>query len=223
MQNLQTLISKPVELAISGKPGIIRGNVVDIGQDVIVIFNGSQYLYVPLLHMQYVKQDLNPQDSIDSSSIDSPFDSHTDQLSYRKILLNAKGTFVEIFVTGNQPIHGYITSIMNDYFVFYSPVFHNIFVPLNHLKYLIPYTNSTTPYTLDQKQLPLQPTQLTVARTFDQQLKKLEGKFVVLDLGLYPGKIGLLKKTENMIIELITAKEGAIYIHLNHIKTIHLP
>ena len=79
----------------------------------------------------------------------------TEAISYRKILMTAKGMFVKVYVTENKSIHGYISSIMNDYFIFYSPAYKAMFVSMDHLKYLIPYPPITTPYSLDN--LPLNP------------------------------------------------------------------
>jgi hypothetical protein len=62
-----------------------------------------------------------------------------------------------------------------------------------------------------------------LANTFEQQLKKLEGEFIVLDLGENPKKIGLLKKFEDQTLELVIADGSSVYMHLEHLKTIHLP
>src|SRR5690606_37881166 len=122
-----------------------------------------------------------------------------------------------------QAVYGYVTSIMNDYFVYYSPLYRAIYVYLRHVKYMIPYAPDVTPYALRQDRFPLQPAGITLARTFDQQLKKLEGQFVALDLGEDPGKIGLLKTCEYPVLELITGRGESTLIHAEHIKTVHLP
>jgi hypothetical protein len=112
---------------------------------------------------------------------------------------------------------------MNDFFVFHSPMFRNLYVAMRHLKMLIPYDPSATPYSLRQETFPVQPDTPPLSRTFDQQLKKFEGKFVVLDLGDIPYKIGLLKSVNGGIIELVTADGTSSFIHLDHAKTVHLP
>ena len=219
--SLQKFVGKQVNLEISGKTPI-RGTLVDLGSDILVIHNGIQFLYIPLIHLQIMK--LEPRLDTDTTvPTEMPFENQTESISYRKILMNAKGIFTELYITGNQSIHGYITSIMNDFFVFFSPVFHTVLVSLNHLKYLIPYTSNVTPYSLDPERFPVKPSSMTLSRTFDQQLKKLEGQFVVLDLGENPHKIGLLKNVENRTLELIMANGETVYTHMEHVKTVHIP
>lgn len=221
MHWLKNYLGKIVDIEITG--GEIRHVLlIDIGTDVIVVYNGINFLYIPFLHIHYIKQ--NTEETIEMNSPpDIPIVNETDMISYRKILNNAKGLFVEIYITGNQTIHGYFTSIMNDYFIFYSPVHHTIFISLNHLKYLIPHPPNSTPYSINPNQFPFNPTNVPLARTFDQQLKKVEGKIIVLDLGESPNKIGLLREIKDGVIQLITANGEPLHWNLNHIKTAHLP
>ncbi|WP_274649371.1 DUF2642 domain-containing protein [Paenibacillus humicola] len=221
MRNRHPLLDRYVELDISGKSLPIKGKLIDIGQDILVLHNGSQFLYVPLIHLQQLR--LSTGDIQEFDVPETPFESPNDQISYRKILMNAKGMFSELYITGNQSIHGYLTSVMNDFFVFYSPVYHSVVVSLQHLKYLIPYNPNVTPYTLTPEQFPLKPSPITLARTFDQQLRKLIGEFVILDLGENPNKIGVLKSIDQSLIELSTAGGNSVYLHFDHVKTVHLP
>ncbi|MBB3114335.1 hypothetical protein FHS18_006456 [Paenibacillus phyllosphaerae] len=220
MKNLRPLLGHEVELELSGKQAAVSGKLVDVGQDILVLYNGVHFLYVPLLHLQQLRL-IQSDNVIDVPEM--PYESMSDQISYRKILMNAKGMFSELYITGNQSIHGYVNSVMNDFFVFYSPVYHSVIVSLQHLKYLIPYNPNVTPYTLTPEQFPLKPSPLTFARSFDQQLQKLVGEFVIFDLGENPSKIGVLKGIDQNIIELATAGGSPAFLHLNHIKTVHLP
>jgi len=223
MTALNVLLDKHVELTVSGKKTSIRGKLINIGNDIMVLYNGKQFLYIPLLHLQQLTlSEEIKEDYIADVPSEPPFENQQD-ISYRKILMNAKGVFTEIYTTGNQSLHGYVTSIMNDFFVFYSPVFHVVYIPMQHLKYMIPYDPNVTPYSLTQERFPLSPSTITLARTFDQQLKKLEGQFVVLDIGENPGKIGQLKSLQNGLIELIAAGGETIFLHMDHVKTVHLP
>lgn len=220
MNSLGQYIGKQVQIEVSGK--FISGVLVDYGSDIIIIFNGQQFLYLPLNHLQYIKE-VERHDPDLSLPSEAPIDNNAEQISFRKVLNNAKGLFVEIFVNGNQSIHGYLTSILNDYFVFYSPVYKTIFISLNHVKWLIPYSPNLTPYSLSKQHLPVNPTNISLARTFEQQLKKLEGALVVFDLGVTPNKIGLLQKLENNTIELIMSNGEQIYWNVEHLKSVHLP
>ncbi|MCQ6559630.1 DUF2642 domain-containing protein [Paenibacillus mendelii] len=221
MKYRHPLLDQYVELDISGKTMPIRGKMIDLGQDILVLHNGLQFLYVPLIHLQQLR--LAKQEGEDLVIPEIPFEQQSEPISYRKILMNAKGMFSELYITGNQTIHGYLTSVMNDFFVFYSPVYHSVMVSLQHLKYLIPYNPNVTPYTLTPAQFPLKPSPITLARTFDQQLRKLIGEFVILDLGENPNKIGVLKGIDQNMIELSTAGGNSVFLHFDHVKTVHLP
>lgn len=218
---LRSYIGKQVLIEISGRKIPMKGNLIDAGLDILVLHNGQQFLYIPLDHLQSMTLYKSNEEEFPYPS-KVPFEHLTD-ISYRKILMNAKGIFTELFITGNQTVHGYITSIMNDFFVFYSPVYRSIFISMNHLKYLIPYYPNATPYSLQQDRFPLNPGSITLARTFDQQLRKLLGEFVVLNLGGNQNHIGLLKNIQNNMIELVTSGGESVVLHLSHIKTVHLP
>lgn len=222
MNSVRALLNQSVEIELSGRLLPIKGKLIDYGSDILVLFNGTQFLYISSIHIQYIMPAENEKFLVGTAP-DSPFENRADSISFRKMLMNAKGMFVELFIAGDQSIHGYLTSIMNDFFVFYSPVFHNVFISMRHLKYLIPYSNETTPYSLPQEYFLMKPSSLSLARSFDQQFKKLEGQFLVLDLGENPSKIGLLKKVEEQSLELITAAGIPNYLHLEHVKTVHLP
>jgi hypothetical protein len=222
MDILQPLVGKPVEIEISGKMLSIHGNLIELGSDIIVIYNGTDFYYIPWIHVQNIKADLKADfESTDLPGV--PLENQSDSIEYRKMLINATGMYVELYVLGNHPIHGYLTSIMDDFLVFNSPIFHTVCISINHIKYLMPYNNST-PYLLKKENFYLErPSIMSLADTFDQQLKKLEGEFIVLNLGESPNKIGLLKKYEDQTLELITANGSSVYMHLEHVKTIHLP
>ncbi|NIK76121.1 hypothetical protein FHS15_001228 [Paenibacillus castaneae] len=221
MKNHHQLLDQQVELEISGKAAPVRGKLIEFGQDILVLHNGTQFLYIPLIHIQQLR--ISEQEEESYVVPEMPFEPYNEPISYRKILMNAKGMFSEIYITGNQSIHGYLTTVMNDFFVFYSPVYHTVIISLHHLKYLIPYNPNVTPYTLTPEQFPLKPSPLTLARTFDQQLRKLVGEFVVLDLGGNSNKIGVLKNVNQSIIELSSASGDAVFLHFDHVKTVHIP
>ncbi|AXI40510.1 DUF2642 domain-containing protein [Bacillaceae bacterium ZC4] len=216
------LIDEQVKAEISGKNEVI-GILVDEGLDVIVLYNGYKYIYIPLLHLHSLEKydDENPI-KYDHKTI-KPMFIEEDSISYRKILINAKGMFVETYVTGNKALHGYITSVLTDYFVFYSPVFKYVLVSFHHLKWLIPYPNTTTPYSLNEHELPVVPAMITVNRTFEEQLKKFINKLVVFDLGEKQEKIGVLKSVQQNFVELVTAEGHTVFLKISHIKTVHVP
>ncbi len=221
MKSRHPLLDQQVDLEVSGKALPITGKLVEVGQDIVVLHNGKQFYYVPLIHVQQLRKSFNEPSG--SEMPEMPFEPFNEPISYRKTLMNAKGMFSEIYISGNQSIHGYLTTVMNDFFVFYSPVYHTVIVSLHHLKYLVPYNPNVTPYTLTSEQFPLKPSPITLARTLDQQLRKLIGEFIVLDLGENPNKIGVLKNVDQSIIELATASGASVLLHFDHVKTVHIP
>lgn len=217
---LAKYIGEKITLDISGGK-ILQGILIEIGSDILVFFNGKDYLYIPLMHIQNISMaDESETDNI-SSPVEAPQIDYEQEISLRKILTSAKGMFVEIYVTSNQPLHGYITSIMNNYFVFYSPVYKTMLISLNHLKWLIPYTYNRSPYSLANKDLPLKPVPFPLARSFDIQMEKHIGELVIFNIGNTPHVIGKLNAVQNNLIELITSREEFIYLNLSHIKTVH--
>ncbi|MCU6797414.1 DUF2642 domain-containing protein [Paenibacillus sp. WQ 127069] len=220
MRVLQQFVGQQVIVDISGN-NICKGKLVDLGLDIMVTVNEQQFYYIPLVNVQNVKLNSESSTEPENRSDETPIDYQADSLSFRKILNAAKGQFVEIYVTGNKTIHGYLTSIMNDYFVFYSPVYKAMFVSMNHLKWLIPYRSNHTPYSLNNQSLPLSPINITLSRTFEEQCKKLEGKLVVFDLGDNTKKIGFLQKADSDFIELINANGDKVFWNLQHLKTVY--
>ncbi|RDW15509.1 DUF2642 domain-containing protein [Oceanobacillus chungangensis] len=216
MDILNKYLQQVIEIEISGKRPHI-GILLEIGSDVLVIYNGIDYIYISNMHIQKVKQNVDEEITMDDGE-----NAHIhDQISLRKVLTNAKGMFSEIFVTGQQSIHGYITSILNDYFVFYSPVYKTMYIPFRHLKWLIPYHDHQTPYSLEKEMLPVNPSALSVSRTLDIQIEKLVGQIVVIDLAPTTDKIGQLKKIKGSYLELATARQDTVYVNIHHVQTIH--
>lgn len=192
--------------------------------DVIVLYDGrtNSFLYIPFVHIQRLKEiTIQEEDTFTTPPSEKPIE--TDSISFRKILTNAKGMFVQVYVTGNKSIHGYLTSIMNDYFVFHSPAYKSMFISMHHVKWLIPYPPNTTPYSLDNQNLPLKPVSTPLARSFEEQLKKLQNQLIIIDGGDNPEKIGLLQTVRNNKMTLVNANGEILFRNLEHIKTIQLP
>lgn len=220
MNLLKQFLGKLVDIEISGDKRF-TGILIDIGLDIDVIYDGTNYIYIPAAHIQNISRS-NKHKENELIYPDDPHQQEND-ISFRKVLNNAKGQFIELYISGTQSIHGFITSILTNYFVFYSPIFKTMFIPFFHLKWLIPYQYKKAPYSLDKILLPIHSSEITLARTFEEQIKKLEGNIVVFDLGHQANKIGLLKKVEQNIVELVTAGEQTIYFNIQHLKMVHSP
>lgn len=223
MNAFNELMGKDIEIEISGG-NFHSGTLVDSGLDILVLYVGrsQRFLYIPSVHVQRVKEVTADQNSIvyDLPS-EKPIESDSLSISFRGILTNARGRFVEVYVTGNKSIHGYLTSIMNNHFVFYSPVFKTVFISMDHVKWIIPYPEHSSPYSISNQKLPAAPASIPLARSFEDQCKKLENQLVVIDGGDSSEKIGLLQKVWNNQLILITAERNIVYRNLEHVKTIH--
>ncbi|MCC2931168.1 DUF2642 domain-containing protein [Bacillus mojavensis] len=224
MKGLNQFLDTDVEVVISGDTRFV-GTLIDIGQDIFVIFDGCNYLYIPLLHLHQMNKAINTntEKPILIDPEDTMMEAENNSFSYRNTLNKVKGKFIEIYVTGDRSIHGYVTSVLNDYIVFFSPVFKTLFISMHHLKWFTPYSTEQTPYTLDNSQLPVVPSSVSLVRNFEEQIKKYVGQLVIFDMGEVPEKVGLLKDVSNNIIELINASGESIIWKLNHLKTMHLP
>ncbi len=141
-------------------------------------------------------------------------------LSLQSILENAKGSFTEIYVSGVHSLHGYILNILSDYLVFFSPVFGTVLVHLKHLKYLHPYPTEITPYALKQEALQTNQPNVSTEPTFLQQLQKIEGNFIMLDLADQSHKAGLLKTVQAPMIELVSSNNENIFSMIEHIQMV---
>jgi hypothetical protein len=213
-------LGKSIELELSGCKLPIQGEIVDVGQDLIVVYGNQRFVYVPLHHIQSMHV-ISSDDSTMAVPMPDPEMDHNN-ISYRKMLMNARGRFSEISIAG-RTLHGYITNIMNDYFMFYSPLYHSIYVSINHLKYIIPSPTNSTPYSLSQQHFPMQPSSMSLSRTLDQQLHKMIGELVILNLGGKPYRAGLLKNANSQLLALVEAEGTSLIMHTDHIQTIHLP
>lgn len=225
VKGLNQFLDTDVDVVISGDTRFV-GTLIDIGQDIFVIFNGCNYLYIPLLHLHQMNKAIintNTEKPILREPEDTIMQAENNSFSYRNTLNNVKGKFIEVYVTGDRSIHGYVTSVLNDYIVFFSPVFKTLFISMHHLKWFTPYSTEQTPYTLDNSQLPVVPSSVSLVRNFEEQIKKYVGQLVIFDMGEVPEKVGLLKDVSNNIIELINASGKSIIWKLNHLKTMHLP
>jgi hypothetical protein len=221
LSDVSTLLGKQVSVQLSGNHSF-KGILTDVAQDILVLYDGQQFFYIPWIHVHRLQLSSTLDEQINQPS-ETSLAEEIESISYRKILTNAKGIFTEIYVTGNLSFHGYITNVLADYFVFYSPVFKIMFISLHHLKWLTPYNKSITPYTLSNENLPVNPSNVPLLRSLVDQLKKAEGKLVVFDGGGDPMKIGLLKKVENKQVQLAIAGGEIVYLNPAHIKSVHLP
>ncbi|RRN69945.1 DUF2642 domain-containing protein [Peribacillus simplex] len=193
------------------------GILIEASSDIIVLYTGKVYRYIPFRHIK------NFSFPIIEEEFGSGGEPEIEETSFRKLLMNAKGRFVEILLTKKHSVHGYIVGIMNNYFVFYSPVFKTMFISMDHLKWLSVSNDEKGPYGLNKSEQLAQVSSLSWARTLEEQMKKLTNKLVVLDLGMHPKNIGKLSTVKDGIIEMVNAHGEAVFVNLRHVKSFHFP
>lgn len=225
MTCLEDFVGEYVTVELSGNKSI-NGYLIDNGLDILAINYENEVYYIPLRHVQNLAFG-SPKEGGGAapSDGDHPFRVEQETISFRKVLQQAKGHFVEIHIAGNIPIHGYLTSIMNDYFVFHSPVYKTIFVTLSHLKWLLPYPEDVTPYALSPEAIPHRTVPRSLPRTFKDQCQRLSGQLVVFDMGQHANKIGQLKSVDvqTNMVEIIEANGVKHLLNLEHLKAAYLP
>lgn len=223
MINLDDLLGQTVLVKLPG--GLEKtGYLIDYGDDILVLFDGRQYVYIPLTHVRKLRA-IDPAEATFVAQPDeSQIGTQTPKITLDEMLTNAVGTFIEIWAAGKQPLFGTLLHLGDDDLVLESPIYKTLYVSIAHLKWLIPYASAHLPYSLP---LPSPTTTIdltTVAKTFEEQVKRLVGHVVVFDVGEQAEKIGLLQTVNpNGVVELITAAGQKIYLNLQHLKTIHLP
>ncbi|WP_018661086.1 hypothetical protein [Heyndrickxia acidiproducens] len=217
---IEKLLDREVDIELSGSL-MISGMLIDVGTDLLVLYDGNNYHYVPFIHIHSLKEKQDKEISEESAASEQEL-GNNDPVSYRKILTNAKGRFVRLTLSDKQILYGYIASVLNDYLVFYSPVFKTILVAMQHVKWLTPYPAKQTPYGLADEDLPVKPINQPFARSFEEQLKKYEGTLLVFDLDPSTEKTGVLQKKDQNMLELSDAYGETVFLKLSHIKCVYV-
>ncbi|MFC7372607.1 DUF2642 domain-containing protein [Fictibacillus iocasae] len=216
MNQLKPLLHKTVYIRMTGGK-VFEGILTDLGNDILVINDGSHFQYIPLLHIHKIRLshsadlEMSPNSALSATKQEKT-------ISYRSTLTNAKGLLTRIHVAGKKDIQGYITHVLSDYFTYYSPIYKTLYISFYHLKWLTFYENDQIPFSVD---IPVSSAPLS--RSWEEQLKKLEGRLVIFDMEEDPDKVGWLKKVESSMIELQTLNGETMYIKSNHLKTVYVP
>lgn len=224
MSKLEQYVGEVISLEVAGGR-YINGALIDFGPDIMVVFDSMNhyYYYLPLAHVKYFK--LNTRED-SSGCTDFSGKVMTDEvglLSLRGVLDKAKDALLEIFVTGNHPIYGYISDVLSNYILFNSPVFKTMAIDVEHIKWLALTEKNQTFYSKGRTDFEVEHTLTSVAAaTFEQQLNKMIDKIIVLDMGTEPNKIGLVVNVSGDFIELINANEETYLLNTKHIKMFHM-
>ncbi len=201
---------------------LFKGIIFDSGSDIIVLFNGENFIYIPVSHIEYIVADTpDTEFAGPSDSPIIPLDDNKKNLTFESILKEAKGINQEICIINKKYLYGTVLEVMDDYLVFYSPVYKKIYIPIKHIKWLIPYTPNERPYGLSEEEFCWKQAEEGFEANFEQQLMVLLNKLIVLNMGEKIHHIGKVKSINGKMLELKTAKEKRTYVNIEHIQTIH--
>lgn len=224
MNDFKSLIGGRAVMEVSGKR-MLPGKLIDVGSDLVVLLHQQRYLYIPLAHVHNVKSDFSAEEGGESGNQagEPSIGLQMEDMTVTKILQEAKGLFVEIYVSGNKSIHGYLNGRMSDYFTLYSPIYGTIYIATGHMKWLIPYPSSHVPYAKPAGAVPAGQMQPDLAKSFEDLFKKEEGKMAVIDLSSASERIGVIKRVSSGIINLVDADGISTLHNIVHVKTMAVP
>lgn len=219
---LQRLNKEIVVIELSGGK-FLNGSVVDSSSELFVLYDGNKFFYLPFEHIHSLKIDVDNENNIQQpSQIPTLISKGHQDLTLKNILSLAKGIHVEIMVVRNEALHGMITEVMDDYFVFESPIYKKMLILNKHLKWLIPYFNNEFPYGLgEQEFLSLSSHTHAYKNTFASQIAELKNQLVVINLERDFSHIGKLQNINDSIIVMLNGKSEVTYFNLSHIQTLH--
>jgi len=221
---IQDFNKEIVKLEITGKK-ILKGIIIDSSSELVVLFNGKEFFYIPVSHIHEMKIDYFNEDGLkipSSVTQDKIFNETNEEMTFAKVLTKSLGTFLEIQVLNNQPFHGYISNILKDYIVFQSPIYKKMFIPIKHIKTIVPYSNNQKPYQLSDGEFSINLCNENFPNTFEAQIENFKNRLTVLNVGERNNFTGVITEVKGSIIEFRTAKDN-IYYNVQHIKTIHTP
>lgn len=225
MKNLiQDFDKEIVKLEITGKK-ILKGIIIDSSSEIIVLFNGKEFFYIPVSHIHEMKIDYYNEDGLkipSSISQDRIINDTNEEMTFVKVLTKSLGTYLEMHVVNNQPFHGYISNILKDYIVFQSPIYKKMYIPIRHIKTLVPYSNKQKPYQLSNDQFSIKKFNENFPNTFEEQIGNFKNILTVLNVAEKNNFTGVITDVKGSIIEFQAAKDN-FYYNLQHIKTIHIP
>ena len=201
---------------------LFKGIIFDSGSDIIVLFNGENFIYIPVSHIEYIVAETpDTEFAVPSDSPIIPLDNNKKNLTFESILKEAKGINQEICIINKKYLFGTVLEVMDDYLVFFSPVYKRTYIPINHIKWLIPYTPNERPYGLSEAEFSWKQADEGFEANFEKQLAVLLNKLIVLNMGEKTHHIGKVKSINGKMLELKTAKEKRTYVNIEHIQTIH--
>ncbi|MED3661552.1 hypothetical protein NST62_07250 [Ureibacillus sp. FSL K6-8385] len=219
----QNLKKEIVAIEVSGGK-LLNGCIVDSSDELIVLYVKNKFVYVPFEHIHSFYIDTENENNLQSpSEIPAFISKGNENLTLKNILSLATGIHAELMVAKNEPLHGVITKVLDDYIVFESPVYKSMFIAQRHLKWLIPHFHQF-PYGLNEQEfLHLSSkNSTTFQNTFASQIANLANQFVILNLGKNFSHIGRIKNVNHQLITIENGKSILTYFNLSHIQILQL-
>ena len=225
MKNLfQDFDKEVVIMEITGKK-VLKGKIIDNSSEMVVLFDGEEFLYIPVCHIHEITIDNSNEDGLEIPSTltqDKIFNGTKEEMTLVKVLKKTLGVYLEIHVLNNQPLHGYISNVLQDYIVFQSPIYKRMFIPIQHLKILVPYSQNQKPYRLSDDEFSIHAHNDIFPSTFEVQMGTLKNKLTVLNIGEKNNFTGIISEVKGTMVVFQAARKNMIHYNMQHIKTIHL-
>lgn len=206
-----------VDVELAGN--LLRGKLIDVGTDFLVLYTDAEYLYVVYSHVQEIRASSNPEEV--QSSPPLPLPAKSEQMSTKEIFVNASGKLIKVLLLGGTTLYGYITHVFEDYLAFQSLLYGEILIAIHHIKGIMLPTSETSPLP-DKIKIPKLKTDVQEIGTLSDRLKKLTGKIVVFNLGASSSKMGKLLHVDQYAVQFIDLTGVKAYLNLQHVKTVHL-
>lgn len=214
MSILKNYLDKEIMFELSGC-GKRDALLIEVGQEVIVLYDNNKYMYVPLTHIQSVQETIKKSNFASSRASAEK----TGKLTLDYVLQKAIGLYVEVRLDKSLLLQGTITQLCTDYFQFQSLIHGKLSIPYAHWKWISP---------LDGEHLSLLPpstvsgmkTATPPIQTFEELLHAARGKYVTFDLGISPDKCGILSKVQSPVVELITTDSTKLVYPIEHIRSL---
>lgn len=227
MVNLEKLISKTdkeiANIEVSGGK-LLKGSIIDFSSEIVVLFNGNDYLYIPVDHVKHLTVSSDEEDTI-SKPLEPPGiknNSPNDILTLKTVLNRAQGMYVEMYITGKVFLQGYISNIMADYIIFESPIYKTMYIALKHIKWIIPYSSNQHPYGLTKEDFPIDQYSIQLPQTIENLVKKIKDELVIINLGEKNHQSGKIVSISGQFVEVLTTRSVPYFININHIQTLSL-
>ncbi|GLX69019.1 hypothetical protein [Paenibacillus glycanilyticus] len=221
MNEFASYYSKNVIVEISGTTPV-HGLLIAAGIDLVVLLREQKYYYIPMSHVHRVTLDAKANQEDYSHSHGISFMEQEEPLGL--MLQKAIDLFVDISVSSHKPVSGYLREIKSDYLILQSPVYRTIFVSLNHLKWLIPYSSHYMPFgqSAETVRTPMSK-DLESVNKFEDLFTFESGNKVVINFGSASEQIGIINAVGSGIVDLTDASGNNGMYPLSHIKTLFVP